>query len=344
MTRASGVKPSILTRIAAWRRAGLLVLASALASTAALASGVPVDEASWADKNAAKKEYTAGTAAFERREFEAALARFRASYDIVASPNSHLMIARALMELGRPAEAYVELGGVIAEVEATAAHDKYAETARAAQALRQDLEAKLAFVTVQVPARVTVGEREVPVVAWGQPLPFAAGPAKVTVTPRVGEARTEELSLVGGARVDIDLQPPPPVPPPAPAPAVAPAVAEPPPVRGRGRQRAVAWVLGGIGVAGLGTFAVLTAVNDRAYRDLDADCEDDDCSRALTDAAAHDRALQAYGNASLGLGIAGLATGVLLYVTAPPAARATARRGPRLVPAPGGVALAGRFR
>lgn len=344
MTRAIGVKLSTPARLVARRGAVAVVVAIALSSTSALAAGVPVDDASWAVKNAAKKEYTAGTSAFEKREFEAALEQFRKSYDIVASPNSHLMIARVLVELGRQAEAYVELGGVIAEVEALESRDTYAETARAAQALRQELEAKIAFVTVQVPAQVTVRDREVPVTDWGKPLPVEAGPATVTVAPRVGEARTEELSLAGGARVDVVPQPPAAAPAAAATPTCPPVASGPPPERGRVRQRSVAWVVGGVGVVGLGTFALLTAVNDRAYRDLDAECDGDECSRALMDAAAHDRALQAYGNASLGLGIAGLATGVLLYVTAPPTARATARRGPTLVLAPSGVAVVGRFR
>src|SRR5258708_21299079 len=75
--------------------------------------------ASGADANATKtmevaqKVYLQGTAHYKAGRLLEALAAFRASYDMVASPNSHLMIARTLRDKGAIAQAYAEYDRVV---------------------------------------------------------------------------------------------------------------------------------------------------------------------------------------------------------------------------------------
>src|SRR4051794_11034742 len=81
-----------------------------IASHAAWAGGVHSAEKD--QKAGAQKTYEAGTKLYDSKHFDEALAAFRASYQIVASPNSRLMIARCLRDLGRNAEAYREYDAV----------------------------------------------------------------------------------------------------------------------------------------------------------------------------------------------------------------------------------------
>jgi hypothetical protein len=84
-------------------RRGLVVLFVMLSSFVAHAEGVPVEQATKEQKEAAQTAYLAGREAYDGRQFVDALAAFRESYGVVASPNTHLMIAHTLRELGRNA-------------------------------------------------------------------------------------------------------------------------------------------------------------------------------------------------------------------------------------------------
>ncbi len=99
-------------------------------------------------KVGAQKTFEAGTKLYDSRHFEEALAAFRASYQIVASPNSRLMIARCLRDLGQSAAAYREYDAVAAE--ATERGERYRSTAEAAAEEREELKAKIALLTVRV--------------------------------------------------------------------------------------------------------------------------------------------------------------------------------------------------
>src|SRR5258708_22602493 len=106
-----------------------LILSCAwLLTTSASAIGAPhkVDRA----KEVAQKVYAQGVDHYRAGRLLEALAAFRASYDMVPSPNSHLMVARALRDRGAIVEAFVEYGKLTAEADAAALRDpKYEATA-----------------------------------------------------------------------------------------------------------------------------------------------------------------------------------------------------------------------
>ena len=56
----------------------------------------------------AQQRYDTGLAAYEAGALDDALTHFRASFAVARSPNTRLMIARTLRNLGRLAEAVVE--------------------------------------------------------------------------------------------------------------------------------------------------------------------------------------------------------------------------------------------
>lgn len=111
------------------------------------ADGVDIGEATDVQKKTAQDRYSQGTKEFEAKRFEEAYAQFTASYGIVRSPNAHLMMARALIELGQPALAYNELAVVEREASGQA---RYAGALEKSRALRADAAKKIAIVSLDI--------------------------------------------------------------------------------------------------------------------------------------------------------------------------------------------------
>ncbi len=95
-------------------------------------------------RTVAQKVYSQGVDHYKAGRMVEALAAFRASYDMVPSPNSHLMIARTLRDRGDLVEAYAEYGKVVTEAEEAAQREaRYRSAAEASRAERAKLRARL---------------------------------------------------------------------------------------------------------------------------------------------------------------------------------------------------------
>src|SRR5262245_29469826 len=81
----------------------------------ALAADAEPSAAEQEQKAAAQKAFDSGSKLFDGRKYGQALTAFQASYAAVPSPNSHLMMARCLRELSKPADAYREYQAVAKE-------------------------------------------------------------------------------------------------------------------------------------------------------------------------------------------------------------------------------------
>ena len=93
-----------------------IVFCSVLAASApALAAGVDPANATPVQREQAQTHFLKGKASFDRNDLPGALEEFRASLEIVASPNARLYVARTLREMGRLVEAYAEFGRTAAE-------------------------------------------------------------------------------------------------------------------------------------------------------------------------------------------------------------------------------------
>ena len=77
---------------------GALALATLSISPRAAAQGATPEAATPAQKDTAQKAFLKGMKAAKAKKHDDALAAFKESYGAVASPNSHLMIARELAE------------------------------------------------------------------------------------------------------------------------------------------------------------------------------------------------------------------------------------------------------
>src|SRR5262245_37614319 len=139
------------------RKLGSLLVGTALVlgpisiAESALAQGASVESASAQQKDQAQKAFNNGVKAQKAGKHDEALAAFKESYNAVASPNPHLMMARELVELNRLEEAYAEYEKVVPEAEAAASKDrKYNQTASQAKTEMNDLKSKLGFVKISV--------------------------------------------------------------------------------------------------------------------------------------------------------------------------------------------------
>ena len=267
--------------------------------------------------------FTSGKTAIQSKDWDTAIGEFRASLHLVDSPNARLELARALRDSGKPGDAWLEYGQVIETATRLAGkEERYAKTADAATTERTEVESKLAFVTVSLAhapdgATLSVGGRDVPREQWANALPTAAGTIDVKVTDADGkELARKSVTVAAGERpsVSLDANPRPAGNDDAPSddkpslPAT-PDVAEP---SGHSSLRPFAYVLGGVGAAGIATFAVFGLLSNSAYNDLHNSCHPD-CPPDKANEASTGRTEQAVANVGLAAGIFGLAAGATFW-------------------------------
>ncbi|MBW2458687.1 MAG: hypothetical protein JRI68_29585 [Deltaproteobacteria bacterium] len=281
-----------------------VAMAMAVAPTVAWSQGMAPESADETQKAEARKYFMSAMEAWNDKRFEEALENFRSSYGIVASPNSHLMVVRTLVSLSRNAEAYVEAETVVAEADTAAATDpKYEATASAARELAGKLRAQIALVTVvgadqAAPpgATLTVAGRAVEPSRWGQPV--AVDPGDVMVV--LGDAPPKSVAAVAGGDHTVDFTPAP----------------EPAPIEHKYEgpdRRMMAYIAGGVGAAGLLTFAIFGGVALAEYGDLDDQCPDKRCPTDLSDDASSGQTYQTVANVGLVIGLVGVAVGAGLF-------------------------------
>lgn len=339
----------------------LALAATALAAPDLPAQGDPVESASEQDKAQARARYLAGKQAFAQRQFDEALAGFRASYEIVASPNAHLMVVNTLVEMERYAEAYAEARAVAAEADAAVAggHGKYGTTASAARRTMEWLRPQLAFVTVDAgPAEpgavVAVNGMALDRSQWGQPVPVEPGTVSASLTSTAGEQQRQAV-VRAGATATLSFRPEPPAPTPlSPGPAPMPDAGGEAeggfhPFDGGDDQRLAAYVVGGVGATGMVLFAVLGGLHLSKHGEIEDRCAGGVCPPELADDVDTGRAYQTGANVSLVIGLVGLAGGAALFFTSDwfldreETAGVTRSPTPTVALGPGGLVVHGAF-
>jgi hypothetical protein len=314
-----------------------------LSTSAAMAAGVEPTAATPAQVAQAQKQFERGRGYVAKKEYDKALTEFRASFDIVASPNTRFSIARALRDMGNFAEAYAEFGRTIAEASALAAKEaRYQQTADAAASERGDLESKIALVTFTVAhaapdSTLKVGAREVPQSDWSEPVPIAPGSVDAIVSTGGREAARTSLTVTAGEKKNVTLDAALPAPPPVvapPAPTTAPDPNDSPFAAGKPLPEAPkappaeaphptnlrphAYVAGGVAAAGFVTFAIFGALEKGTFSNLQDQCHGGPCGPDHASDISSGRTQQTVANVGLVVGIVGLAAGVVLFVVSRP--------------------------
>ena len=317
------------------------------------AAGAAPDSASAEEQQKAQQAYEQGVLHFKSGHHAEAAKAFNASYEIVASPNSHLMFARALRDSGELGAAYEELSLTQKEASALAARlPKYAETAAAAEEESRDLLKRVSVLAITVngdaeQARLFVGSRQVARERWGA---VAVEPGAVEVSARFSDGRrvSRQAQATPGQIVNVELE----VANQSAAGLVAPTesslrstsdIAED--VEPSARPlRPWAYTAGVVGVLGFAGFAVMGSMSRSTFDELEENCPNKRCPPERADQISDGERQQLWANVGLGVGIAGLAMGITLFVI--DEARAggqSSGRTMKLVARPGGAELSGRF-
>lgn len=318
--------------------AGAVALAVFSGSVDARGQGASIDSATAEQKAAAQKSFEDGMKAAKAKKHEEALTAYKASYDAVASPNSHLMICRELVELGRLEEAYLEYEKTLAEAEAAAAKDKkYEGSATSAKTELGELKNRLGFLKLNVTgagegARITVRGREIPESDWGKPIPAQPGQTRIELVLRDGKETVKEVTAKAGVETLVDL-----------APGAASAGTEPDTAKAQGSaelstsggkpsMRTAAYVAGGVGIAGLATFTIFGIMNNSKHSKLEDECAGNTCPSSLEDDKKAGQRYQTIANIGLAVGIVGLGTGTVLFLMSRKKSEKTATVAPKQRP------------
>jgi hypothetical protein len=315
----------------------------------------------------ARRLFAEGSELFLKKRYEEALDAVQRSYLLVPSPNSALIAARCLRDLGRPEEAAQRFADAATQAEARAAagEQQYVQTAEAARKEGALLRGTLANLRVRVanaPEGTTVetGATRTPV-ARGGLVELLHRPGRVVVVVRtpagVAVRRAATLSAGAWTTVDVDVtakEAPPAAPPPLastsptqPASAVGPAPVDAP-ARRRAWMFPAGLVLGGVGLVGIGSFVGFGLKSRATYDDLEDRCAPR-CGAAERDEAEGGERDAMIANVALAVGAVGLVGGVTLVALGwpqnEPGAAAHRPAAPRrklsLSFGPGGVAVRG---
>lgn len=331
----------------------ILAFAVSFGAVCRPASAESLDLSGTDQRRAAQKMFEAADELYESGRFAEAAQAFRASHSTVASPNSRLMLARSLRELGKLGEAYDEFSGAVQDAEASAG--RYPETHQAAKAERAALMPHLGFVTVEIGPGLAAAEdfevagRRLPATAVGSPV--AVTPGRTTVRVRLADGSVFEQTLVveQGRQATVQF-PSEPAPPEVPPPKVTSAPPKPPmrsdPARAEPADtgtglRTAAYVAGGVGVLGGVGFGVFGLLNRGTYQDLETSCPSGACpADRQSDIDAGER-YQLLANVSLGVAIVGVAAGTTLFVLSTSSEPAPGTVAVRVLP--GGMSVGGRF-
>lgn len=336
------------------RLAVTLLAVGLLAAQTATAAGVPIEKASKEQLKAAQRTFEAADGLFDAKRYAEAITAYRASYEIVASPNSRLMIARSLAALGKLAEAYYELAGAVDDAKNAAAADaKYAPTLKAAEAELASLEPKLGRVELVLTgalreAKISVGPRTLTEAERGLLVVVTPGDVVVVATLPDGRTARRELTVAAGATEKVQLELPAesessPTPTPA---APTPPAAASTSTEDLGKPsslRTYAYVAGGVGVAGLATFAVFGLMNKSKFDDLESSCTNGSCGPGRQDDIDAGRRYQTIANIGLAAGVVGLGVGTTLFLLSGSTKKREQAGTLRVRVAPGFASLDGRF-
>jgi len=286
-----------------------LLFAMGVAHTA-FAAGAPVATATDDQKAAAQAAFMRALDKSKANDHVGALQEFRASYDIVASPNTRLMIARELASTGKLADAYREAKGAEAVAkDAVSVDPKYGDAAAAASEEATNMRSKVGILHVDLEGRtgeLLVAGRTVTADELANGIPVEPGPVDVTLRDRgQNESKTASVEAGGEGSVSFKLAPPPPPPP---------KEKSVHPFDGGEGQRITAYVFGGVGVAGMLLFAGLGGASAAQFSDLEDSCANNRCPADRAGDADTGASLQTGANVSVVIGAVGLAAGAALFI------------------------------
>lgn len=327
-----------------------LSIATAVALTSfapdGLAAGVAPTAATKQQKDSAQSHFLRGKELFGQNKYDAALAEFTASLDVVASPNTRLYLARCLREMNKPVQAYAEFGRTASEARELGKSDsRYEKAAEAAEQDQKALEPKVGIVSVSVQrandsTTLKVGGEEIRRDAWDKPFAVNPGTAEIVAETPGRPAVKKSVNVAAGAKESVTVD--------ADADAPTPVATETKPVEvstpsDRAGLRPYAYVAGGVALAGLATFTIAGLLSNGTYSDLEQACGGERaCPPGHEDDISTGKTQQTIANVGLVFFVLGTAGAVTLWVLSSPS-KSTSAATAKVVTRGNFVGLEGAF-
>lgn len=359
------IRPMTSFRTLVWTVAVRAPLALAVASapitvTAPAYAGSAPPSA--ADKVKAKRAFDRGQEHYQAGQLEEAIAAFQESYEAVADPKALLMLARVQRDGGEVMKARTtcQKARDLAVADAAQGRENRAALEEIDNELR-DLDGVLGFISIVLShappgTRVSIDDGDV-TSELGNPIRAEPGPLVVTATTpdgieksanttvKAGQTSSVTLSFPWSGKSDAALAAAPreegEEPPVAPEKEVAPSEAHP-----SSTKRTLTWVAGGVGLAGLASFAVFYPLAGSKFEKLEGACPQNHCDPSLESDKNAGKTFQTLANVGLVVGVVGLGAAVTLFAIggeSSPAAQNNHATRTKLELGLGRVALSGTF-
>lgn len=184
------------------RRLHSMLLVAVLTSTTQATLASSPSSATEEERSAAQKMFEAGDGLYESGRFEDAVGAFRNSHQLVASPNSRLMLARSLREAGHNEDACREFRGTIEDADASGG--RYPEALQAAQSELRALEELIAGMKASTTATTPqASSRSTEATASERSGPVAEAPTPVAKPEASSGSRTLRLAAWSSVGVGV---------------------------------------------------------------------------------------------------------------------------------------------
>jgi hypothetical protein len=297
------------------------------------------------DSAVAQQLFQQGRALMNAGDLRAACPKFEGAAQLSPTPGVRLNLADCWAKMGRTASAWAKFE----EASAVAQRNGDQAAADAAKKEANALLPALSYLTVIVPPEVaaegvdvTRDGEPVPRAAWNTSVPVDPGPHTVVAQAAGHKGWTANVTVAErAAKVTVTV----PLLENDVAPVVAPLPPSAPTESRGGAQRTAGWVVAGAGIVGLGVGAYfgISALSKNSSNDQNVGATGG-CLNASCQTTSHDAYVA--GNDStvfLALGGALIATGAVLWLTAPRAARAATALSFLAEPHGGGLAVRGTW-
>jgi hypothetical protein len=322
--------------------------------SAMLFGGLAVAQPTDSDRATARELAREGYDALEKKDYAVAEDRFRRADALVHAPTIVVDHARALVGMGRIVEAYERYALVIREGIASNAPASWKQAVADAEREIEPLKPRMAWLTINIQGptepHVTVDGREVPLASLGARRATDPGKRKVRVTAegfvsggrivvlKEGEQQSITIALERAEAVDL---------PETAAPAQDTGAA---PGEASSSSSPLPWIAFGIGGAGLAVGGVTGVMALGVRSDLSSSCPTSTCKpkdesdeKRMQDDLSQYHTLGTVSGIGFGVGLAGVATGVVLLLTAPNAEAAPTAASLTPVVGPGYLGIRGRL-
>ncbi len=301
-------------------------------------------------KEEAAAKYREGLTLFEAEKPGEALPLFREALAITNSPNARLMVAMCLKQMGQVAEAYREMKAILETPDAQG-NPKYERTLESARAELERLQQKVGKLTIKVDGsppglNVTIDGEPVEFGDDSPPIVLTGGDHELVATADGLETDKRSVHIEAGhsKAITLKLEPPQPKVEPKPEPEKTPPSPPPAPEPGSTNLQTIGYIVGGVGVVGLGVFATTGLMAKSKYDSVNDACGGERCDDPkYADDIDSGKSLQTVANVSLIVGAAGVLTGSALILFG--GSSQTEQPAVAAAPLPGGAYLgySGRF-